>query len=40
MSYNGTIAAGGTTSLGFNGIWNNSTNAVPASFALNGTACK
>jgi endoglucanase len=29
MSYNGGIAANGTTTFGFNGTWNNSTNAVP-----------
>ena len=41
MSYNGTIAAGGTyTASGFNGSWNNKTNAVPTSFAINGTVCK
>ncbi len=40
MSYNGSIAAGATlTGLGFNGTWNNVTNAIPASFAVNGTAC-
>ena len=41
MSYNGTIAAGGSyTAAGFNGSWNNQTNAVPTSFAINGTVCK
>ena len=41
LSYNGTIAAGGTyTAAGFNGSWNNKTNAVPTSFAINGTVCK
>jgi hypothetical protein len=41
MSYNGTIAAGATLSgMGFNGTWNSITNAVPASFAINGTTCK
>jgi hypothetical protein len=40
MSYDGTIAAGGSyTSAGFNGAWNNKTNAVPTSFAINGTTC-
>jgi O-glycosyl hydrolase len=39
--YNGTIAAGATlTGIGFNGTWNGSANAVPASFAVNGTTCK
>jgi hypothetical protein len=41
MSYNGTIAAGGSyTGMGFNGSWNNATNAIPTSFAVNGTVCK
>jgi hypothetical protein len=35
-----TIPAGGSySSMGFNGTWNNVTNAVPTSFALNGTSC-
>ncbi|MEU7914125.1 cellulose binding domain-containing protein [Microbispora bryophytorum] len=37
--YNASIPTGGTTSFGFNGSWNNSSNPVPASFALNGTTC-
>ena len=37
MSYNGSIPAGGSyTGVGFNGSWNNTTNAVPTSFAVNG----
>jgi len=40
MSYNGSIPAGGSYSgMGFNGTWNNVTNAVPNNFVLNGTAC-
>src|SRR5215472_1929299 len=40
MSYNGSIAAGGSyTGMGFNGSWNNVTNAIPTNFAINGTAC-
>lgn len=40
MSYNGNIAAGATlTGIGFNGGWNGTTNAVPASFAINGATC-
>ena len=40
MSYNGSIAAGGSyNGMGFNGSWNNSTNAVPTAFAVNGHAC-
>jgi len=37
-SYNGTIAPGANTSLGFQGTWASS-DAVPAAFTLNGTAC-
>ncbi len=34
------IPAGGSYSgFGFNGTWNNATNAIPAAFSLNGTAC-
>lgn len=41
LSYNGSIPAGGSyNGMGFNGTWNNTTNAVPASFAVNGTTCK
>jgi hypothetical protein len=40
MSYNGSIPAGGTLSgMGFNGTWNNVTNAIPTAISLNGTAC-
>ena len=37
-SYNGTIAPGANTSLGFQGTWTSS-DAVPTAFTLNGTAC-
>jgi hypothetical protein len=37
-SYNATLAAGSSTSLGFQGTWADS-DAPPASFTLNGTAC-
>jgi acetylxylan esterase len=37
-SYNGTIAAGGNTSVGFQGTWTSS-DATPASFTLNGATC-
>jgi O-glycosyl hydrolase len=37
-SYNATIAAGGSTSFGFQGTWTNS-DAAPTSFTLNGVAC-
>ena len=36
--YNGSLATNASTSFGFNGSWTGS-NPVPASFALNGTAC-
>ena len=37
-SYNGSVAAGGTAVLGFQGTWTNS-DAVPASFSINGSVC-
>jgi Cellulose binding domain len=37
-SYNGAIAKGASASFGFNGSWTSS-NPVPTSFTLNGTAC-
>jgi O-glycosyl hydrolase len=37
-SYNGTIAPGGNTSLGFQGTWASS-DAPPTAFTLNGAAC-
>ena len=37
-SYNSTIAAGGSTSVGFQGTWTTS-DAVPATFTVNGSAC-
>lgn len=41
VSYNSSIPAGQQVGSepGFNGTWNNSTNAVPTSFTLNGTTC-
>jgi hypothetical protein len=40
LSYNGSIPAGGSyNGMGFNGTWNNTTNAVPTTFAVNGTTC-
>jgi hypothetical protein len=40
LSYNGSIPAGGSyAGMGFNGTWNNTTNAVPTAISLNGTAC-
>ena len=39
-SYNGSIAAGASyTGVGFNGTWNNVTNAIPTAISLNGVAC-
>jgi Glycosyl hydrolase family 48/Cellulose binding domain/Putative Ig domain len=37
-SYNATIAAGGSVSLGFQGTWTNS-DASPTSFTVNGSTC-
>src|ERR1017187_10533857 len=37
-NYNSTIAAGASTSIGFQGTWTTS-DAVPTSFTVNGTAC-
>ncbi|MGD0832779.1 MAG: Ig-like domain repeat protein [Terracidiphilus sp.] len=38
--YNGSVSASGSvTGVGFNGTWNGVTNAVPTSFAVNGTTC-
>jgi len=37
-SYNASIAAGGSTSLGFQGTWTSS-DAVPTMFTLNGATC-
>jgi hypothetical protein len=38
LSYNGSIATGGNTQVGFNGAWSGS-NPVPTSFTLNGVTC-
>jgi endo-1,4-beta-xylanase len=37
-SFNGTIAPGGSTSMGFQGTWASS-DAVPTAFSVNGSAC-
>jgi cellulase/cellobiase CelA1 len=37
--YNGALAAGATTSIGFTGSWNGTANAKPTAFTLNGAAC-
>lgn len=39
VSWNGNLATNGSTSFGFNGSWNNSTNPAPSSFSLNGVVC-
>ena len=40
-SYNGSIASGGSYSgMGFNGTWNNTVNAAPTAFAVNGVTCQ
>ncbi len=38
LSYNATIAAGGNTSLGFQGTWTSNDNA-PTTFKVNGSTC-
>lgn len=38
LSYNGSLAAGASTSNGFNGTFNTS-NPIPTSFSLNGVTC-
>lgn len=38
-AWNGRIGTGDSTGFGFNGSWNNSSNPVPSSFALNGVTC-
>ncbi|MER6596299.1 cellulose-binding domain-containing protein, partial [Micromonospora purpureochromogenes] len=38
LSWNGSLASGASTTIGFNGTWAGS-NAAPTSFTLNGTAC-
>jgi hypothetical protein len=39
-TYNGALYPGGSiSSVGFEGTWNGTTNAVPAAISLNGTAC-
>lgn len=38
LSYNGSLATGASTSIGFNGAWTGS-NPDPTSFTLNGTVC-
>ncbi|MDT0346180.1 cellulose-binding domain-containing protein [Streptomyces litchfieldiae] len=37
--HNGALATGASASFGFNGTWNNSSNPVPATFAVNGVTC-
>jgi len=40
LSYNGSVPAGGSlTGVGFDGLWNGVTNAVPTSFSINGAPC-
>ncbi|MEV4835587.1 glycoside hydrolase family 48 protein [Nonomuraea sp. NPDC049486] len=38
MPWNGNLATGASTSIGFNGTWSGS-NPAPTSFAINGTTC-
>ena len=37
-SYNGSIAAGASTTIGFQGTWTGS-DAAPTAFTVNGSAC-
>jgi len=39
VGYNGNLATNASTSFGFNGSWNNSSNPAPGSFAVNGVTC-
>ncbi|MEU8261145.1 cellulose binding domain-containing protein [Micromonospora sp. NPDC048999] len=39
VSYNAGLPTNGSTSFGFNGTWNNSSNPTPTSFTLNGVTC-
>jgi beta-glucosidase len=39
IGWNGTLGPNGSASFGFISSWNNSTNAVPTSFAVNGSPC-
>jgi len=40
LSYNGSVPAGGSlVGVGFDGLWNGVTNAVPTSFSINGAPC-
>ena len=38
LSWNATLGSGGSTSIGFNGVWSG-TNQVPTAFTLNGVGC-
>ena len=38
LSWNGTIAPGGSTGIGFNGTWTTA-DPIPTDFAVNGAAC-
>jgi hypothetical protein len=39
LDWNGNLGTGASTTIGFSGKWNGSTNPVPSSFSLNGTLC-
>ncbi|MBO0794856.1 MAG: cellulose binding domain-containing protein, partial [Ktedonobacteraceae bacterium] len=39
LGYNASIPPGASTTFGFNGSWNNTSNGSPTSFTLNGTTC-
>jgi endo-1,4-beta-xylanase len=38
-SWNGNLATGGSTTIGFSGSWNSNSNPAPTDFALSGVAC-
>ncbi|MEV0152344.1 cellulose binding domain-containing protein [Micromonospora sp. NPDC050686] len=39
VGYNASLPTGASTSFGFNGTWNNTSNPAPTSFTLNGVTC-
>ncbi|GIJ43020.1 hypothetical protein Vwe01_63450 [Micromonospora andamanensis] len=39
VAWNGNLATNASTTFGFNGSWNNSSNPAPSSFAFNGVTC-
>ena len=39
VGYNASVPTNGSTSFGFNGTWNNSSNPAPAGFSINNVPC-